>query len=129
MIPCLLITADPAVRDTVKVGLDQLGSFEIELAEDMWAVEMVRNRPYRVVVCDATLADGSDGLEVLRRIREVSGDAELLFICRDRTLGRNLGREKQQLGLYGVLYVPVEPVEFFRTLARLMERLGASVAA
>jgi DNA-binding response OmpR family regulator len=78
MIPCLLVTADTAVRDVLKVGLDQTGAFQVDVAEDQWAVEMAKSKAYRVVVADASLSDGSDGLELLRKVREVSHDAELL---------------------------------------------------
>lgn len=126
MIPCLLVTADTAVRDVLKTGLDQTGGFAVDVAEDQWAVEMARSKPYRVVIADTSLADGSDGLELLRKIREVSQDAELLYIARNRNQSRHLNRDKQALGLYGFVHVPVDPLEYFRTLARLLERLGGA---
>ncbi|MCE9635669.1 MAG: response regulator [Planctomycetes bacterium] len=125
MIPCLLVTADTAIRDVLKVGLDQTGAFHVDVAEDQWAIEMARSKPYRVVIADTSLSDGSDGLELLRRVREVAADAELLFIARNRNQSRHLGRDKQQLGLYGFIHVPVEPIEYYRLLARLLERVGA----
>lgn len=129
MIPCLLITADTSVRDQIKVGLDQTGAFQVDTAEDTWAVEMAKNKGYRVVIADTSLGDGADGLEILRRIREVSSDAELLFIARNRNQSRQLTRDKQQIGLYGFFHVPVDTLEFYGTLARLLDRLGASAAA
>ena len=129
MIACLLVTADTAVRDVLKTGLDQTGGFQVDVAEDKWAVEMARSKPYRVVIADTSLADGSDGLELLRSVREVSHEAELLYIARNRNQSRHLNRDKQQLGLYGFVHVPVDPLEYYRTLARLLERLGGAPAA
>ena len=129
MLPCLLITSDTAVRDTVKVGLDQTGTLEVDVSEDQWAVEMARTRPYRVVIADTALADGTDGFDLLRRIREVSPRAELLLVTRNRNQSRHLSRDKQQLGLCGFIHVPVEPTEFFRTVGRLLERLGNTAPA
>jgi DNA-binding response OmpR family regulator len=128
MIHCLLVTPDTALRDVVKVGLDQTGAFQVDVAEDAWAVEMAKAKRYRVVIVDSSLADGSDGLDTLRRVRDVLGDAELLLVARNRNQSRQLTRDKQTLGLYGFLHVPVDPIEFFGTVARLLERLGASVA-
>lgn len=128
MIACLLVTADTAVRDVLKVGLDQTGAFDVDLAEDQWAVEMAKSKAYRVVIADTSLGDGTDGLELLRRIRDVSPDAELLYIARNRNQSRHLNRDKQSLGLYGFVHVPVEPLEYYRTLARLLERMGAAAA-
>jgi DNA-binding response OmpR family regulator len=129
MIPCLLVTADTAVRDVIKVGLDQTGAFHVDLAEDGWAVEMAKAKHYRVVLVDTSLGDGSDGLDALRKIREVLADAELLFIARNRNQSRHLTRDKQALGLYGFVHVPVDPSEFFATMARLLERLGSPTGA
>ena len=129
MIRCLIVTADKTVRDTVKVGLDQTQAFEVECAEDAWALEMVRASPYQVVVADSTLGDGSDGIELLRRVRDVSADAELLLVTRSKTQNRYLTRDKQQLGIYAFLQAPIEPFEFFKVVARLLERLGTSVEA
>lgn len=129
MIPCLLVTADTAVRDVLKVGLEQTGAFQVDVAEDQWAVEMARSKPYRVVLADTSLGDGTDGLDLLRKVRDISTEAELLFIARNRNQSRHLGRDKQQLGLYGFIHVPVEPQEYFSTLARLLDRLGTTAAA
>jgi len=126
MIPSLVVTADPAVRDIVKVGLEQTGAFQVDTAEDAWALEMARSKPYRVVIVDGVLSDGSDGLEVLRLVREASGHAELLHIVRSRSEVKQLTADKQALGLYGFVVLPVEPLEFFGMLARLLERLGSA---
>jgi DNA-binding response OmpR family regulator len=124
MISCLLVTADPVARDLIKVGLEQTQAFDVDVAEDTWAVEMARSKIYRVVIADAELA-AADGLEILRQIREVRGDAELLLIARNRNQTRHLMRDKQQLALYGFVHIPVDPLEFFKMTARLLERIGA----
>ena len=124
MIPCLVVTADPAARDVIKVGLDHTQSFQVDVAEDEWAVEMARSKPYRVVIADADLT-ALDGLELLRRVREVRPEAELLLIARNRNQTRHLLRDKQQLALYGFVHLPVDPLEFFKMTVRLLERIGA----
>lgn len=128
MIPCLLVTADPAARDVIKVGLDQTQAFQVDVAEDEWAVEMARSKAYRVIIADADLTK-MDGLELLRQAREIRPDAELLLIARNRNQTRHLMRDKQQLALYGFVHLPVEPLEFFKMVARLLERIGAVATA
>ncbi len=125
MIRCLLVAGEKQARDAIKVGLDQTGAFEVETAEDSWALEMAKAKTYQVVIADTTLADGGDGLELLRRIREVAPEAELLLIARNKGQSRYLTRDKQQLGIYAFLHFPIETVEFFRTVGRLIERLTA----
>jgi DNA-binding NtrC family response regulator len=128
MIQCLLVAGDKPARDTIKVGLDQTGSFEVDTADDVWAVEMAKAKAYQVVIADTALADGTDGLELLRRIRAVLPTAELLMIARNKGQSRYLTQDKQQLGIYAFLQFPVEKLEFFKTLARLLERVGTDGA-
>ena len=129
MIQCLVITGDPAARDVVRTGLEETGACEVDVAEDAWAVELADARPYRIVVADGTLADGSDGLDLLRKMREKLPEAELLLITRNRNQARYLARDKQQLGLSAYIHLPVETGEFFKGLARVLERLGVLTPA
>lgn len=129
MIQCLVITGDPAARDVVRTGLEQTQACEVDVAEDAWALEMAETRPYRVVVADGTLADGADGLDVLKKMRERLPEAELLLITRNRNQARYLARDKQQLGLTGYVHLPVDAGEFFKTIARVLERVGVLTPA
>ncbi len=124
MIRCLLVTGDKSARDVIKVGLDQTSSFEVDVSEDSWAVEMAKAKHYQVVIADSTLSDGADGLDLLRQIRDVLSDAELLLVARSKTQSRYLTRDKQELGIYAFLHYPVEPLDFFKVIGRLLERLG-----
>ena len=124
MIQCLLVAGEKQARDTVKVGLDQTGAFEVDTAEDGWALEMVKAKAYQVVIADSALADGSDGLELLRHVREALPEAELLLIARSKVQSRYITRDKQKLGIYALVPYPIETLEFFKTLARLVDRLG-----
>lgn len=126
MIPCLLVAGDRQVRDVVKVGLDQTGAFALDLAEDVWAIEMVKSRRYQVVIADSTLADGADGLDFLTEVREALPEAELLLVARGKAGGRLASRDKQKLGVYAAIAFPVDPVEFFRTMGRLLDRLNVT---
>ncbi len=129
MIQCLLVTSDPQVRDTVKVGLEQMSAFQVDVADDRWAIETARAKRYQVVVSDTTLADGTDGLEVLRGAREALPSAELLLVVRDKGHARELAKDKQELGLYAFVTFPVDALEFFRTFARLVARLSTPATA
>ena len=129
MFRCLLVAADKQARDCVKVGLEQAGAFEVDTCEDSWATEMAKAKPYELVVADATLGDGGDGVDFLRRVREILPDAELLLISRNKSESRYLVRDKQQLGIYAFVHCPIDAVEFYKTIARLMERLADPSAA
>jgi DNA-binding NarL/FixJ family response regulator len=128
MIRCLLITPERTVRDQIRVGLEQTQAFEIEWVSDDCAVEAVRTNDYDAVICDTSLADGGDGLELVGELRPILPDATFMLITRTRTQSRYLSRERQSLGVAGFLQVPIEPVDFFRSVARLAERLQAAAA-
>jgi len=129
MIRCLLIAGDKEARDVIKVGLEQAGAFEIETAEDAWAFEMVKTKPYQVVVVDTTLADGGDGFELLRRVREALPQAEILLVSRAENQSRVAGKDKKEFGVYAFVPYPVDTLDFFKTIARLVDRLNAGAPA
>jgi DNA-binding NtrC family response regulator len=129
MIRCLLVAADKQARDIIKVGLDQTGAFETDVAEDAWAIEIAKTRRHQVVIADSTLADGSDGMEFLGRIREVLPEAELLLLGRSKVQSRYVTRDKQKLGIYALVPYPIETLGFFKTIGRLIDRLTAAPAA
>jgi len=124
---CLIVSGDREARDLVKVGLEQTGVFEIETAEDGWAFEMVKAKPFRLVVVDTAL--GGDGVELLRSVRAAMPNAELLLIARDKGDGRPQAKDKQEFGVYAFLPFPIDATEFFKTIARLVDRLNAGAAA
>ena len=126
MLRCLLITADRAVRDAVKVGLEQTQAHEVDVVEDQWALEAVRNGGYQIVLCECTLSDGRDGVELLSEMRTQLPDAAFLLITRTRTQSRYLARERQTLGISAFVQVPIEPVEFFRAIMRVSDRLATT---
>jgi DNA-binding NtrC family response regulator len=126
MIPCLLVAGEKQARDTIKVGLEQTSAFQVDTAEDHWAVEMAKAKSYQVVIADSTLSDGSDGLEFLAKVRELLPEAELLLIGRSQVQSRYVTRDKQKLGIYALLQFPLETLDFFKTIARLLDRLAAT---
>ncbi len=129
MIQCLLVSGDTTVRDIVRVGLEQTQAFEVETAEDRWALQLCRATPYDVVVADTTLGDGSDGVELLRQVREICPGAEFMLITRSKTQSRYLSRDKQEINIASFLTVPITATEFFRSVKRLMERCGTVAEA
>lgn len=123
MIRCLLVTGDQSVRDLVKAGLDQTQSFAVDFAQDSWARELVRSTDYRVVIADGTLADGSEGVELLAEVRRILPDSELVLLTRSRTQSRYLAREKQSVGIHAFLQIPVEPRAFFKAIGGLVKKV------
>ena len=126
MIRSLLITNDKSVRDVVKVGLEQTQNHEVTVVEDGWALEAVKNATYHLILCESTLSDGRDGVELLTQIRTFVPEATFMLITRTRTQSRYLARERQSLGIAAFVQIPIEPVEFFRAVGRVSERVATT---
>lgn len=125
MVSCLIVTGDKPARDSIRVGLEQLQSFEIETADGEWARELVRTRVFDLVVADTQLGDGSDGIEFLREAKQELPDALFALITHGKS-ARIGSREREGIDLAAVFRVPVSTTEFFRAVNRLMDRLGAN---
>jgi CheY-like chemotaxis protein len=126
MIRSLLITADKAIRDVVKIGLEQTQNHEVTVVEDNWALETVKSAGFDLVLCESTLSDGRDGVDLLTQIRTYLPEAAFMLITRTRTQSRYLARERQSLGISAFVQIPIEPVDFFRAIGRVSERVGAT---
>lgn len=122
---CLIVSPDKVARDVIKTGFEQTGKVTVECCEDSWALELLHDHAYDIVVADTQLGDGTDGLALLTEVRNRCPNAELMLIARSRTESRYLSRERHTLGIGAFIHLPIEPTEFFKSIARLFERVGA----
>jgi len=122
MIKVLLIESEPKVRDIIMVGLDQFQVFEVDHAEDEWAVEMAREKPYDLVLVNLELGKGVDGMEIAKLIREYEKDAEIVLITRGRS-SKLISKEKAALNVFALLTLPIEEEPFFKMVARAKDRI------
>jgi DNA-binding response OmpR family regulator len=121
----LLIEADPKNRDIIRTGLDQFQAFQVDHAVDDWGVDMAREKQYDLILVDLELANGADGMTVIKSIREFDSKVEIILITRGRT-SRLLSKEKQTSNLFGLLHLPIEEMSFFKLLARARDRMKKS---
>lgn len=117
MIKVLLIVSDPTTRDTIQVGLRNFPGFEVEHAEDRWAVDMAREERYDLILASTRLSGEKSGLDIVRRIREFDSTSEIILITKGHS-AKAVGREKTALNLFGHLEVPIDDQAFFKTLRR-----------
>ncbi len=129
MLRCLIVTGDKPVRDAIHVGLQPLQQCEISTAEGRWVLQGLREDPIDLVIADARLGDGTDGTEFLREVRELQPDARLMLIAHGKAGSRLSGRERDEIGLCGVVRVPITTSEFFRNIARVFVELGVATPA
>ena len=82
----LVIDDERAIRNTLKEVLEY-EKHEVDLAEDgPGGIEKFTSNSYDIVLCDIKMAK-MDGIEVLQKITEISGDTPVIMIS-----GHEIGR-------------------------------------
>ena len=122
MIKVLLIESDPKTRDIIEVGLDNFQTFDVDHAEDAWAVEMAREKAYDLVLVNLELANHVDGMDVVHKIREKDKEVEIIVITKGKS-SRLLSKEKAVSGVFALLPTPIEEQAFFKLIGRVRDRI------
>src|SRR5258705_3902818 len=93
--------------------------FDVETATNADdAAEMVRRRPYDLVLLDEQMP-GTRGLEAMRELREIAPTIQVVMVTKseeDGPLNEALGRD-----IGGYLVKPVTPRQVYAMVARLLE--------
>ena len=92
----LVVDDDPDIRKLLRLYLEREGHRAVEAADGHAALERARGEPVDLVLLDVMLP-GVDGLEICRRIRDVSDTPIMLLTARsgdaDKVLGLDLGAD------------------------------------
>jgi len=122
----LLIEPDPATRDLIQVGLESFEGFDIEVSNDRWGVEFVRDRPYDIVMLDLEVGStASDGFALVGKIREYD-ERPLIIALKPGRTSRHLSREKNAHDVFALITLPLDVPAFFKTIARARDRVMES---
>lgn len=124
MIKVLLIESDPKTRDIIEVGLDNFQVFEVDHAIDSWGVEMAKENTYDLIMVNLELANHTDGMEVVRQIREFDQGVEVIVITKGKS-SRLLSKEKAVSNIFALLAAPIEEQNFFKLIARARDRIDS----
>jgi DNA-binding NtrC family response regulator len=117
--PAVLVVDDePGVRASVRLILD--GAYEVvEAADGPSAIETVRARDVDVCLLDVRLP-GIEGLEVLRRLKQLDPGLEVVLITAVRTVRTAVAAMK--LGAHDYLTKPFPVEELRAAVRRALER-------
>jgi DNA-binding response OmpR family regulator len=92
----LVVDDDAEIRNLLRLYLEREGHRAVEAADGPAALERARAEPVDLVLLDVMLP-GVDGLEVCRRLRDVSDTPIMLLTARsgdaDKVLGLDLGAD------------------------------------
>ncbi len=120
-IKALVVDDDREIRDYMETFLAKDG-FEVRtLAEPGDAVEEVREGGYHLIVLDLMMPK-MDGVELLRRIRQVDDDVAVVIFTGYPSLDTAV--ESMKLDVVDYLRKPFNPEEFRQVVDRVMRKKG-----
>ena len=112
----ILVVEDNAIASTlVRITLEKEGYQVIEVRDGQTALELMARRP-DLVLQDLVLPD-LDGFELVRRLHELPGCAEIPVIAFSGFLSKKEQARTQQVGFTDYLSKPVEPSRIVDTVA------------
>lgn len=112
----ILVVEDNAIASKlVRITLEKAGYQVIEARDGQTALELMARRP-DLVLQDPVLPD-LDGFELVRRLRELPGRAEIPVIAFSGFLSKMEQARTQQVGFTDYLSKPAEPSRILDTVA------------
>ena len=119
---CLIAVEDEAVRDTVAHAIETFDDVTVEEVDLEECREQVRRKRYDFAVLSYR-SGNRESMELWERIRDDAPELELLAVTPSSAVGGNRS-EHQHLRVFAWLGVPIDVVELFGTIRRLVDRLG-----
>jgi two-component SAPR family response regulator len=104
------------------VGLENFQVFEVDHASDAWGVELFRESHYDLVIVNIELANHTDGMDIVRQIRDTDQDVEIILVTRGKS-SRLLSKEKAVSNIFALLSTPINERSFFKMLSRVRDRI------
>ncbi|MER3522638.1 MAG: Fis family transcriptional regulator [Ignavibacteria bacterium] len=115
----LVVDDDKAIRDSLRMIL-QYAKYEVHFAEDgQSALAQVAALPLDLVLLDIKMA-GMDGLEVLRRIKEMEPDLPVVMISGHGTIETAV--EATRMGAYDFLQKPLDKEKLLIVVRNAIEK-------
>jgi len=115
----LVAVVGTGVQDEIQVGLEAIDGVEVECAEGLMALDRVRRCNYAAVFLG--WQTGQD--DSLARILEERPDLPFVVCAQDAVLRRV---KQERVKVSAVLELPLDSVEFFKVVHRLLQRLSVA---
>ena len=116
----LLVTADPLVRDLVKVALQQFPGIQVTVGRGHAGVDIARSKRFDCVFVGDV--PGTAGVvKLMRHLRSFEREAAMIVIAGEAE-ARELTAEKSTYDVHSFLATPLVLKELFGAVARLVER-------
>jgi|TARA_B100002003_G_scaffold240477_1_gene261079 two-component system nitrogen regulation response regulator NtrX len=115
----LVVDDEEAIRSTMKQAIDYAGHDCLLARSGQEGLDMVERESPDVVFLDIKMP-GMDGLEVLKRIREIDESVEVVIISGHGTM--ETGREATKLGAFSCLTKPIETGDILLNIRNALEQ-------
>ena len=117
--PILIVDDEKNIRLTLSQALETLGA-EIDTASNgEEALAKLKEKEFGLILLDIRMP-GMDGMEVLRRVREIRPDIRIIMITAYGTIESAV--EAIKLGAVDFLQKPFDPEEIRELVSRVMDR-------
>lgn len=116
----LIIESSKVVRDQILVGLQNFPEFAVEASQGFAGLNKARQNRYDCVFIGARL-DSDMGREFLDHFRATDSTTDLVLVTSTRKVKGHLAL-RARYDVFSILYVPIDPKEFFRVVARLRRK-------
>jgi DNA-binding response OmpR family regulator len=118
----LVVDDEAAIRYSVSKTLQRIGYSVREAASGEDALDVLKNQPFDVVLTDIRMP-GLDGVELVRRIKDVDPDTVVILMTAYPSL--NTAVEALRLGAHDYLIKPSSSQDIRQSVARGVERSHA----
>ena len=126
MLGVLIGDGDGRARRAVATGLEQAGHQVFEAADGAYALELLRERSFDVVLCDLSLPR-VDGLTVFRHVRRESPGTAVIVSCASPTFTDAVALLKE--GAADFIAKPIDVAALLRgAIGRIVERRALKTA-
>ncbi len=120
----IVVDDESGIKTTLCGILEDAGYEVIGLEKGTEALQMIRERPFNVVICDIRLPDVS-GLEILELAKEINPEAAVIMMTGYASLETAVGAVNQ--GAYAYFVKPVNPDEMKTTIANALKQQRLSL--
>jgi DNA-binding response OmpR family regulator len=117
--PILIVDDEKNIRLTLSQALETLGAEIDTAANGEEALAKLKGREFGLILLDIRMP-GMDGMEVLRRVREIRPDIRIIMITAYGTIESAV--EALKLGAVDFLQKPFDPEEIRELVSRVMDR-------
>ncbi len=117
--PILIVDDEKNIRLTLSQALETLGAEIDTAANGDEALTKLKEKEFGLILLDIRMP-GMDGMEVLRRVRDIRPDIRIIMITAYGTIESAV--EAMKLGAVDFLQKPFDPEEIRELVSRVMDR-------